>query len=78
MAQYKQESTVNAVRAGGFQQEPRAECGTEPLSAMSQSPKSERGLCKSVSILGRPIVVDVHYKCGAATALSSTFGTFPS
>lgn len=50
-----------------FQRQPRAESGTEPLSEMSQSPKSERGLCKSVRILGRPIVVDVHYNCGAAT-----------
>lgn len=57
----------------GFQQQPRAESGTEPLSAMSQSPKSKRGLCKSVSILGRPVFVDVHCKCGAATSTALSF-----
>lgn len=51
-----------------FQQQPKAESGTEPLSEMSQSPKSERGLCKSASILGRPVDVDVHYNCGVATS----------
>lgn len=62
---------MNAVRVGGLSA--AAESGTEPLSEMSQSPKSERGLCKSVSILGRPVVVDVHYNLGAATSTAYSF-----
>lgn len=50
-----------------LQRQPRAESGTDPLIEMSQSPKSEKGLRKSVSILGHPVVVGVHYNCGAAT-----------
>lgn len=39
-------------------------------SEKSQSPKSWRGLCKSLSILGHPVVFDMHYKCSAATLIA--------
>ncbi len=42
----------------------------QALSETSQSPESLRGLCKSLSILGHPVVFDMYYNCSAATLIA--------